>query len=384
MSRVLDARPTRARIRLDALRANFALAQRLAGAAEVIPVVKADAYGHGARAVAPALVAAGARRLAVLTLGEAVELREAGVGPEILLLGGLHDLAEAEAAAALPATPVVHHAGHVALLRRVAERRGRPVALHVEVDSGMRRMGVPPEEAPKLLAEVAGDPALALTGLYTQLARADEPELGPAREQLRSFGALLGELARRGIDPGLVHVANSATLLAASRLGDALPPAGGVRPGLLLYGVSPAPHLEAALEPVMTLETRVAHVRRVAPGDAVGYGGSFRAPHATRIATLPLGYADGVPWSLGNRGCALLGGRRVPIVGRISMDFVTLDVGEAPVEIGDPATLFGGEPEARLPVEELARLAGTIPYELLVRIGARVPRVFVDGQPPAD
>jgi alanine racemase len=154
-----------------------------------------------------------------------------------------------------------------------------------------------------------------------------------------------------------------------------------VRPGLLLYGVQPS--LERAgvarLEPVMSLRTRVANVRHVRRGDPVGYGATFRAKQRGRIATLPIGYADGVPWSVGNRGTVLLRGRRLRIVGRVSMDLLTLDVGELPVEIGDRVLLFGRADSERLPVEQLAEAAGTIPYELLVRVGHRVPRVLEDG-----
>jgi len=169
-------------------------------------------------------------------------------------------------------------------------------------------------------------------------------------------------------------VANSAGLLATSDLASGLPAqVNAVRPGLMLYGVHPAAHLRdrAALAPAMTLRTRVSNVRHVRPGDAVGYGGTFRAPGRGRIATLPIGYADGVPWSLGDRGSVLLRGRPAPIAGRISMDLVTLFVGDEPVEIGDPVVLFG----EGLPVEEVAETAGTISYELLVGISGRVPRV---------
>jgi alanine racemase len=179
-----------------------------------------------------------------------------------------------------------------------------------------------------------------------------------------------------------VHVANSAGLVAGAELAGAMPPeVNAVRPGLLLYGVQPSANRSdlAQLRPVMSLRTRVANVRHVRRGDPVGYGATFRAKQRGRIATIPVGYADGIPWSLGNRGHALLRGRKVPIAGRVSMDLVTLDVGELPVEIGDPVLLFGESaepPRDRLLVESQAEAAGTIPYELLVRIGRRVPRVL--------
>lgn len=368
-------RPTQASIDLEALRANFAQARRLAAGRAVIAVVKADAYGHGAPAVSRALVAAGAERLAVALLSEAAQLRSAGVAVPLLVLGGVHDAAEAEDALALHAIPVVHHAGQLALLARAAAERGVRVPVHVEIDTGMRRMGVPAAGAADFLARLAAEPAVALQGVFTHLARADEEDGDASLEQLAAFEAALAAARARGIEPGLVHVANSAALFGAERVRRALPPAGAVRPGLALYGVAPSPGCSAPLRPVMTLSTRVVQVRRLAPGDAVGYGATHRAERAGWLATLAVGYGDGVPWSLGNRGQVLLRGRRVPIVGRVSMDFVTVDAGEGPVEIGDEAVLFGAGQGQRLPVEEVAAAAGTIPYEILVRVGARVPRV---------
>ncbi len=167
-------------------------------------------------------------------------------------------------------------------------------------------------------------------------------------------------------------------MLAGRALADALPEAAAVRPGLMLYGVRPAPHLEADLRPVMTLRTRVAHVRRVGAGESVGYSGSFRAGADTRVATLAIGYADGVPVASSNRGSVLLRGQRRPIVGRVSMDFIGVDVGDAPVEIGEEAILFGEGQGTRLPVEDVAAAADTISYELLVRVGSRVRRVIAE------
>jgi alanine racemase len=367
-----------ATVRLGALRANFAQAQRHAPGHEVIAVVKADAYGHGAVPVARALLGAGCPRLAVVTVREAAELRGASITAPLLVLGGVHDAPEAEAAVDLAVTPVLHHAGHVALLAGAAAARGRALGVQVEVDTGMRRMGVAPDQALALLEAVAGEPTLSLEGVYTHLARAEEPELRPSLEQLAVFRGVLEAARRRAIATGLVHVANSGGLLAGEALADALPEARAVRPGLLLYGVSPAAHLGVELRAAMTLRTRVAQLRRVGVGEAVGYSALFRAPRATRVATLPIGYADGVPVSASNRGAVLIRGRRMPIAGRVSMDFVGVDVGDEPVEIGDEAILFGEGQGTRLPVEEAAEAAGTISYELLVRVGSRVPRVYTD------
>lgn len=367
-------RPTAATIDLRAIADNYAEANRLGGGRTVIAVVKADAYGHGAVPVARRLLTAGCSQLAVATVAEAAELRAAAIDCRILVLGGVHDAAEAADAIELGVTPVIQHSGHIGLLSQAAHEHRAALPVQLEVDTGMRRMGLAAEDAPALLERIAREPALKLEGVYTHLARADEQDLGPTLDQLRLFSEILSAVKARGTDPGQVHVANSAGLLAAPDLAAALPArVNAVRPGLMLYGVHPAPHLRerAALAPAMTLRTRVSNVRHVRPGDAVGYGGTFRATRRGRIATLPLGYADGVPWSLGNRGSVLLRGRRTPIAGRISMDLITIFVGEDPVEIGDPVVLFG----EGLPVEEVAEKAGTIPYELLVGIGGRVPRV---------
>jgi alanine racemase len=373
---VRGERPTVATIRLAAIRANFATARSFAGGREIIAVVKADGYGHGAVAVARALVEAGCRRLAVVTVAEAAALRDAGVRVPILVLGGVHDAAEAGEAIARDLVPVIHHAGHAQLLATCAGERGRPVSVHVEVDTGMRRMGVAPEEAPALLESVAADPLLELRGVYSHFARADEPDLAPSLEQIAVFRRVLAAARERGVDPGAVHMANSAGLLAGKDIADALPEAGAVRPGLMLYGVSPAPHFAASLAPAMVLSSRIVQLRRVRAGEAVGYGATHRAARDTRVATLPIGYADGVPVSSSNRGRVLLGGRFAPLVGRVSMDFVTIDVGDARVAIGDEAILFGEGQGARLLVEEVAAAAETLTYELLIRVGARVPRVI--------
>lgn len=375
-------RPTTARIDLAALVHNYREALRLAGGRQVIAVVKADAYGHGAVPVARRLVAAGCARLAVATVAEAAELRAAAVRAPLLLLGGIHDAAEADDAAALDLIPVVQHAGHVPLLARAAREHGRRLALELEVDTGMGRMGVAPEDVAALAAGIAREDSLALEGVYTHLACADETELASTRRQLELFGEVLAGLRARSLAPPRVHVANSAALVASAELADVLPPAvNAVRPGLLLYGVQPsaARTSGAELRPVMSLRTRIANIRHVRRGDPVGYGATFRAKQRGRIATLPVGYADGLPWSLGNRGHVLLRGRKVRIAGRVSMDLVTLDVGELPVEIGDPVLVFGESEGERLRVEDLAEEAGTIPYELLVRVGRRVPRVLEEG-----
>jgi len=373
----VGGRPTTATIDLGAIRGNFAEARRHADGRELIAVVKADAYGHGAARVSQALVEAGCRWFAVASVAEGVELRDAGIRESILVLSGVFDAEEADVAVGLDLTPAVFHTGHVALLTAAARDLPQPLDVHIAVDTGMSRTGVPREDAVALLEAVVREPALHLGGVYSHLARADELDLAPSLEQLRAFGELLAQARERGLDPGLIHIAHSAGLLAGKALNEALPEQAAARPGVMLYGVRPAPHFEVDLRPAMTLATKIAQLRSVKAGDPVGYGAEFRAPRDTRIATLPIGYDDGVPISASGRGCVLIGGRRMPIAGRVSMDFITIDVGDAPVEIGADAILFGGaQGDAVLTVEDAAAAALTIPYELLVRVGRRVHRRF--------
>jgi alanine racemase len=339
-------------------------------------VVKTDGYGHGAVTVTRALVEAGCPRVATATVDEGVALRDAGLGVPILVLGGVHDAEEATEAVARGLTPVLHGRSQLAVLTdavRAADASALPV--QVEIDTGMRRMGVAPDDAVALLTTLAAQPELRIDGVYTHLACADEPDLEPSQEQLALFKQLLGAVRARGVEPGCVHFANSAALLSGAPLLDAAP-SDAVRPGIVLYGARPAYNLSGGLRPVMTLRTRVVALRTVHKREAVGYNATFHATRDTRVATLPVGYGDGVPVSASNRAMVLIQGRRFAVVGRISMDYLGVDVGVAPVALGDEAILFGRGQGAELRVEEAAEAAGTLPYELLVRVGSRVPRVI--------
>ncbi len=370
-----DARPTRALIDLTALAHNWAIACRAAGDRRVIAVVKADAYGHGAAAVARRLVREGCTWFAVATVSELAALRAAGVDAPVLMLGGVHGAADARAALALGATPVLHDDAMRVAVEDAAASLGRRASVHVDLDTGMRRLGVPHPDAVELIARVAASKDLALEGVSTHFARADELDPAPTRAQVEAFARVLDALRKRGIAPGLVHLANSAGLLSAAGWQD-LVASDAVRPGVMLYGVAPAPHLADGLRPVMTIATAVVGLRRVSEGEGVGYAAVWRAPRSGWIATLPMGYADGVPWSLGRPaagGTVLMAGRRFAIVGRISMDLITVWLEDDVVELGEEAIVFG----AGAPVEALAAAADTIAYELLVRVGARVPRISI-------
>ncbi len=374
---VKGTRPTHARVDLGALRENYRLAAARAQGRQVIAVIKADAYGHGAGPVARALEQAGCGRLAVLSVAEAAALRDAGTQAALLVLGGVHDADEARTCVALACTPVIHHPGQLELVSQAAAAAGSAAGVQVELDTGMCRMGAPPERAVELLEAVAAAPRLRLEGVFTHLARADENELGPTREQLQAFRALLAAAAERGVRARELHAANSAALL-CEELDAEFPEATAVRPGLLLYGAQPRRDRRLPLAPVMSLRTQVVALRRIPAGAAVGYGGEYRARRPTRIATLAIGYADGVPVSTSGRGSVLVRGRRLPFAGRVSMDYVTAVAGDEAIEIGDEALLFGRDAQGQIPVEEVAGIAGTHAYELLVRVGSRVPREYVE------
>ena len=381
-----EQRPAWAWIDRAALRQNARRAIELAEGRAVIGVVKADGYGHGATEVARALLAEGVARLAVVSVAEGAALRREGIGAPILLMGGIDDAAAAERAAKWGLVPVLHDERGLALAQSYGSAAA-PFGVELEIDTGMRRMGAAPTHASMLLARAIDASQLALGGVFTHLACADEPDLEKSRVQVRGLADLIAEVVGEGEPKPELHVVNSAGLFRRSEIEDGLVETGAVRPGLMLYGVSPFAARSAAelgLAPAMTLAARVVALRRLSAGDSVGYGAEWTATEDTTIATLPVGYADGIPRAVLGRGEVHLAGARRPIVGRVSMDSVCVDVGDAAVEVGDLATIFGRTPEGEwIPVEDLARAAGTIGYEILVGVGGRVPRVAADG-PPVD
>ncbi|MFK7894202.1 MAG: alanine racemase [Myxococcota bacterium] len=395
MNEAAEERPVWAWIDLEALRHNARRARACAAGRVVIGVIKADAYGHGAVDVARALLAEGIPRLAVVSVAEGAELRRAGIVAPILLMGGLDEAAATERALKWGLTPVLHDQRGFELARAGA-RSDAPLSVEVEVDTGMHRMGVAPSEVDALLAQVAATPQLSLSGIFTHLATADEADPSNSHRQIEAFEKIVAAQPADGASRPDVHISNSGGLL---RLNEIERPDRGfltqaVRPGLMLYGVSPftdergEPRVgmgaEALdLEPVMTLAAQVVATRRVRKGEAVGYGGAWRAPRETTVATLPLGYADGIPRSVLGRAEVHLAGAMRPIVGRVSMDYIGVEVAEGDVQVGDIATVFGRTPQGeRIPVERIAAQAGTIGYELLTSVGSRVPRRVGEGLPP--
>jgi alanine racemase len=357
---------------VGAVERNCALLKARLGRAELCAVVKADGYGHGAEACARAALAGGATWLAVATANEAAQLRERGIDGRLLVMGAL-TASELEVALAAAADVVAWTDTFVELAGRLAGAAERPARVHVKLDTGMGRLGTKdPEEALELLERVGGSDSLEAAGFMTHLATADEADPGFLEAQLERF-APVAEEARRACPGIVVHAANSAATLREPAAHYDM-----ARCGIAIYGMCPFHRdpAEAGLEPALSLESYVAAVKRVEPGESVGYGRSWRAERGTRVAVLPIGYGDGYRRGLSNLGVVLIGGRRFPLVGTISMDNVTVDVGTGDeVRVGDRAILIGAQGDERVLAEELARKLGTINYEVTCGLTARVPRV---------
>jgi alanine racemase len=365
---------TWAEIELGALLRNLAWIRSRSGERRVIAVVKANAYGHGAVAVARSLVEAGVDALAVATPGEARELRRAGLEGEILLLSVSGTPEEADAILSLRLVPLVGSPEAFEALDAAAARAGIALPVHLKVDTGMGRLGVPLPDLDGALDRLSRATHLELGGFASHLADADDPSAPTVAQQRERFAGALARVRERGLAPAWVHMDNSAGIVHGPTDGT-----NAVRPGLALYGADPTLERACSLEPVMTLVTRVLQQKRVPAGTRVGYGGAFTASRETQILTLPIGYADGLPRAAGGRFSVGLGGRLLPIVGRVSMDFTTVDAGPAgTVEVGQELLVFGRKGGLTIGAECLADAVGTIAYEILVGIGVRVPRVLRD------
>ena len=364
-------------IDLDAVRANVTALRELASPAEFLAVVKANAYGHGAVPVARAALEAGASWLGIARVEEAAQLRDAGIEARIMLLSEPAPAAIADVVAH-DITPVVYtEAGIDSLAKGVIDAgRTRALPVHLKVDTGMHRVGCTPADAVALARLVATRDQLELTGVCTHLAVADEPDDAYTPEQLERFDAVLGALDEAGLLPPLVHAANSAGMLVHPRARHSL-----VRVGIAMYGLPPAPALHGhggvVLQPVMSLRARVTLVKELPAGARLSYGLRYELDRPSRIATVPAGYADGVPRNLGlHGGEVLIGGRRLPIAGVVTMDQLLVDVGAAPVAAGDEVVLIGRQGAEEITATEWAQHLGTINYEIVTGIGARVPRTY--------
>lgn len=368
------AAPCWLEIDLDRIVSNVRAVRRLLDpGTAVAAVVKANAYGLGAAEVARAALAAGASVLAVARIEEGIALRRAGLNGPILNLAYTGP-DEVEAAVEYRITPTV---ADVEVVRALAEAaRGRsPVAVHLKVDTGLSRFGAQPDEVPAVLAALAQAPNLVLEGLSSHFATAEEPDLSFAQEQLRRFRSIVARLEAQGIRAGIRHMANSAATLALPAARFDL-----VRLGISLSGTSPlaADAASPDLHSAVALRARLARVYGLPTGTSVGYGQTYVCQRPTRAGLVPVGYADGLPRALSNRGAVLIGGRPAPLLGRVSMDQCVVDLTDLPpVEPGAEVTLIGRQGQAEISLTEFAAWSGTIPHEALCRIGPRVPRRYL-------
>jgi alanine racemase len=363
-------------VNLANLRHNLRVVQRAAQGRPVWAVLKADGYGHGAKGVARTLERAGASGMCVSLLEEAIELREAGIRGPVLITGGHYGRAWGELLRH-GLTPVLHDPGQVeALADEVRYAGAEPIGVHVKIDTGMSRLGVTPAELPRLAAALSRHPHVRLEGLMTHFASADSRDLPSIEGQLDRFDDATKVLRSHGLLPTVRHAANSAALFCSERALLDL-----VRPGLALFGVEPAPAQAKDLRPVMRVRSEIVALRDLATGAGVGYGATWVAPRPSRIATVPIGYADGLPRALSNQGSLLVRGKRAPIVGAVSMDMTMLDVTEiAGVRAGDECCVLGPQKgplgEDAIDATEIAAELSTIPWEVLTNISRRVPRFY--------
>ena len=374
-------RPTVARVDLEAIRSNFRAittflnvsrtARPPAPGPGVIAVVKANAYGHGSPEVGVALEHAGAAMLACADIEEAIVLREAGVHVPILVFGAL-SVSDLEGVFVHRLTPTISTPGAARALQAAAARHGVQLHCHLKIDTGMNRLGFRHDNIGRTLPEVAGSRNLVIDAVYTHFATADDPEHQLFAEQRTRFEDVLGRLPALGISATVRHAANSAAFLRDERVWYDF-----VRPGLLLYGVVPPPLAATlSLKPALSLRSRIVAVKGLRAGEGSGYGISTTFAEPRTLAIVPAGYADGLDLRLAGRGFMLVRGRRAPIVGSVCMDMTMVDVTGMEVAPGDEVVIIGDQEGESIGVREMAAAIGTIPYELLCRVGTRIQRVY--------
>ncbi len=366
-------RPTRAIVDRDAIRSNASIVlKHLTPGVRLMAIVKANGYGHGAVEAARAALAGGATWLGVATVREARELREAGITVPVLVLGSSAP-DEAPAAAAFAISLGV---GDSTQLDRMADCLDlqsaiRPLSVHVKIDTGMRRFGVPPGHAPEIARRIARHPGMRLEGVYSHFADADAAQPDRMERQFALYRSTLERIDELGIDRGIAHIANSAALLRNRATDLDL-----VRAGICLYGISPSEHvpLFEGMRPALEWRATIQHIANLAPGDRTGYGGTYVATEHERIALLPVGYADGYSRCLSNRGWAGFQGRRLPIRGRVSMDQTSVGIpADLDLSVGSEITLIGDRASGAPDANELGALIDSIGYEVVSTISRRVP-----------
>lgn len=374
-----DGRPTFAEIDLSALHYNFHMIRSsIPRRTEIMAVVKADAYGHGFMDISRELEKLGVNAFGVAFLAEGIQLRKSGIDKPILLLGGVYPGQERKCIGYNISTTVFTIEQALAL-NQAAGKLFRKAQLHLKIDTGMGRLGVPYLSAPGFLAELKKLPNIALEGIISHFASADElDESGQhfTRQQAERFNWAVAEARKAGFSPRYIHIANSAASLLRE-----IPECNLIRPGITLYGALPSADFQGKLDikPVMGLKSRIAMLKWVEPGTTISYARRFTTDAKTLIASVPVGYADGYPRSLTNKGEVLIRGQRAKVAGTVCMDWIMLDVTNiAEVAVGDEVVLLGPDHDGNsIQAEELADWAGTIPYEIFCGISKRVPRVYL-------
>lgn len=368
-------RATFAQVHLDNLRFNLnQVRAQLSPEKKILAVVKADAYGHGAVETARCLLSAGAYGLCVAIAEEGEALRSAGIDAPIFVLGGVNAQG-AEASVRLGLIQACFSVQTLLDLQASAQRLGKTAWVDLKLDTGMGRIGLrTPDEVETLLAHLKRCPNVRLHGAFTHFSRADESDeaaLAYTHGQYERFMAL-SALIRAQYPTAFLHAANSAGIFEHDYAH-----LDGVRPGIVLYGYSPDPAMALDLRPVMDWQTQIVHLKTIQSGDAVSYGGKFIAHKPTRVATLPVGYADGYHRVIGGRGWVLVGGRRAPVIGRVCMDQMMVDVTGIDCAVGDPVMLLGRQGGQTISADDLAAWCDTISYEIVLGVSQRVPRLYV-------
>ena len=371
-----------AAVNLDAVLYNLEnMKKNISENTKIIAVLKADGYGHGAVPIAREIQSLPyIWGIAVATVEEGMELRNAGIQKPILILGYTYE-EDYDTIVREDFRPAVFKKSMAQKLSQAAVKAGKPVNIHIKIDTGMTRIGYrdPKTDVPEIL-EISRLPGIRIEGLFTHFARADETDPAPAYRQLEKYGEFLKKLEAAGLSIPLKHCSNSAGII---RIPEANLDA--VRAGVILYGMYPSDEVEkepVPLKPAMEIKSHIAYIKTVEPGTQVSYGGTYTTQRPTRIATIPVGYADGYARGLSNRGSVLIHGRRAPILGRVCMDQFMVDVTEIPeAKELDEATLLGKDGEDCIAMEELGDLSGRFNYEFACCISKRVPRIYIkDGQ----
>ncbi len=363
-------------IDLAAIRHNLQEVKRLVGpGVDILAVVKAEAYGHGAIPVAKTVIASGASWLGVAMPEEGIELRKAGIETPILIFGPVQSD---------QVGPVVHYGLTIAIcdwesalaMSGEAVRTGKPALVHLKVDTGMGRVGVRPDDAVEFTRKAKELPGLKITGVFSHLATADEKDKQYAKRQIRVFSKTVEALKAAGLLPEKVHLANSAGVMELPESHFNM-----VRPGIILYGLYPSNEIDrgkALLKPALALKTRVSFVKRLPAGSGISYGQRYHTQKESTIATIPVGYADGWSRMLTNKAEAIVNGKKYPIVGSICMDQCMIDLGDDTVEIGEEVVLIGESGGEKISADSLAEKLGTINYEITCMLSNRLPRVYLE------